>query len=161
MGHNPLGYVFIELWVKDGLLQSGKRSICVHQTALHEHVTVALEVIAGRAGWKGGHLLIEETSQALGPCAAARVRIHLVHAAHVAQLGFILAILAGAGTCLESILFTDGPRAAPIEADLSLSVAGGEVGFGLGCGALSADSITHALVSTLRLLSALVVTTLV
>lgn len=49
----------------------------------------------------------------------------------------------------------------PVEADLSLSVAGGEVGLGLRCGALGADAVTHALMSTLRLLSALLVATLV
>lgn len=49
----------------------------------------------------------------------------------------------------------------PIEADLSLSVAGCEVGLGLRRGALGTDSITHALVSALWLLSALLVTTLV
>lgn len=49
----------------------------------------------------------------------------------------------------------------PVEADLSLPVAGGEVGLGLGCGALGTDSVTHALVSALGLLSALLVTTLV
>lgn len=37
----------------------------------------------------------------------------------------------------------------PVEADLSLSVAGGEVGLGLRCGTLGTDSITHALVSAL------------
>lgn len=48
-----------------------------------------------------------------------------------------------------------------VETDLSFSVAGGEVGLGLRRGALGADAVTHALVSTLRLLSALLVTTLV
>lgn len=49
----------------------------------------------------------------------------------------------------------------PIEADLSLSVAGGEIGLGLRRGALGTDSITHALVRTLGLLPALLITTLV
>lgn len=40
-------------------------------------------------------------------------------------------------------------------------MAGGEVGLGLRCGALGTDSITHALVSALRLLSTLLITTLV
>lgn len=44
---------------------------------------------------------------------------------------------------------------------MSLAVAGGEVGLGLRCGALGADSVTHALVGTFRLLPALLVTTLV
>lgn len=49
----------------------------------------------------------------------------------------------------------------PVEADLSLSVAGGEVGLGLRRGALGADAIAHALVGTLRLLAALLVAALV
>lgn len=49
----------------------------------------------------------------------------------------------------------------PVEADLSLPVAGGEVGLGLRCGTLGTDSVTHALVSALRLLSALLITALV
>lgn len=49
----------------------------------------------------------------------------------------------------------------PVEADLSLSVAGGEVGLGLRRGALGGDAIAHALVGTLRLLSALLVAALV
>lgn len=49
----------------------------------------------------------------------------------------------------------------PVEADLGLSVAGREVGLGLRCGALRADPVTHALVSALRLLSTLLITTLV
>lgn len=65
MRHNPLCNVFIELWIEDGLLQPGEWSICIHQTALHEHVAVALEVIAWRAGWQRGHFLIEEASQTL------------------------------------------------------------------------------------------------
>ena len=40
-------------------------------------------------------------------------------------------------------------------------MAGGEVGLGLRCRALRTDSITHALMSALRLLSALLVATLV
>lgn len=40
-------------------------------------------------------------------------------------------------------------------------MAGGEVGLGLRRGALGADSVAHALVSALRLLSALVIATLV
>lgn len=40
-------------------------------------------------------------------------------------------------------------------------MAGGEVGLGLGRGALGADSVAHALVGALRLLSALLITTLV
>lgn len=44
---------------------------------------------------------------------------------------------------------------------MSLSVAGGEVGLGLRRGALGADAVTHALMSALRLLSALLVATLV
>lgn len=49
----------------------------------------------------------------------------------------------------------------PVEADLSLSVAGGEVGLGLRRGALGAVALTHAMVSALRLLSALVTASLV
>lgn len=49
----------------------------------------------------------------------------------------------------------------PVEADLSLSVAGGEVGLGLRRGALGADAIAHALMGTLGLLSALLVAALV
>jgi len=49
----------------------------------------------------------------------------------------------------------------PVEADLSFSVASGEVGLGLRCGALGTDSVTHALVSALRLFSALLIATLV
>ena len=49
----------------------------------------------------------------------------------------------------------------PVEADLSLSMAGCEVSLGLRRGALGTDAITHALVSALRLLSALLITTLV
>lgn len=79
----------------------------------------------------------------------------------MAKLSLILAILAGTGARLESILLTDGAGAAPVEADLSFSVTGGEVGLGLGCGALGADSITHALVSALGFFSALLITTLV
>lgn len=63
--HDPLGNVLIELGVEDGLLQPGERSICVHQTALHEHVAVALEFVAGRACWQRDLLLVEEASQAL------------------------------------------------------------------------------------------------
>lgn len=40
-------------------------------------------------------------------------------------------------------------------------MAGGEVGLGLRRGALGADSVAHALVGALRLLSALLITTLV
>lgn len=49
----------------------------------------------------------------------------------------------------------------PVEADLGLSVAGGEVGLGLRRGALGASSVAHALVSTLRLLPALLIAALV
>lgn len=63
--HNPLGDVLIQLWVEDGLLQPGQRPVGVHQAALHENVAVALEVVAGRARWQRGRLLIEETSQPL------------------------------------------------------------------------------------------------
>lgn len=107
------------------------------------------------------------------------------------KLGLILAVLAGTGARLESVLLADGAGAAlwgrgirtredrhplmralryysnrasvphPVEADLSLSVAGGEVGLGLRRGALGADAIAHALVGTLRLLSALLVAALV
>lgn len=44
---------------------------------------------------------------------------------------------------------------------MGLSVAGGEVGLGLGGGTLGTDAIAHAMVSTLRLLPALLITTLV
>lgn len=63
--HDPLGDVLVELGVEDGLLQPGERSVCVHQAALHEHVAVALEFVAGRAGWQRDLLLVEEASQAL------------------------------------------------------------------------------------------------
>lgn len=49
----------------------------------------------------------------------------------------------------------------PVEADLSLSVAGGEVGLGLRRGALGADAVAHALMGALRLLAALLVAALV
>lgn len=149
MGHNPLCNVLVELWVEDGLLQPGQRPICIHQAALHEHVTVALEVIARGAGRQRGHFFIEETSKTLRSCAAARVGIHLLHAAHVAKLSLILAILACTGACFQPILLTDGAGAASIEADLSISMAGGEVGLGLRCGALGTDSVAHSLVSAL------------
>lgn len=67
----------------------------------------------------------------------------------MAELSLVLAILAGTGAGLEPILFTDRARAAPVETDLGLSVAGSEVSFGLGCGALRTHSVTHALVSAL------------
>lgn len=60
--------------------------------------------------------------------------------------------------------FSPGARTSathPVEADLGLAVAGGEVGLGLGRGALGGDAVAHALVSALRLVSALLVTTLV
>lgn len=149
MGHNPLCNVLVELWVEDGLLQPGQWPVCIHQTALHEHVTVALEVIARGAGRQRGHFFIEETSQTLGASAAACVRIHLLHAAHVAKLSLVLAILACTGACFQPILLTDGTGAASIEADLSFSMAGGKVGLGLRRGALGTDSVTHSLVSAL------------
>lgn len=65
MGHDPLCNVFIELRVEDGLLQPGQRPVRIHQAALHEHVTVALEVVARRAGRQRGHFIIKETSQRL------------------------------------------------------------------------------------------------
>lgn len=111
------------------------------------------------------------------------------------ELRLVLAILAGAGAGLQSVLLADGAGAAlwgrsirtcedrrrlvptsryhsnrsseapvpphPVEADLSLSVAGGEVGLGLRRGALGADAVAHALMGALRLLSALLATTLV
>lgn len=49
----------------------------------------------------------------------------------------------------------------PVQADLSLSVAGGEVGLGLRRGALGADAVAHALMGALRLLAALLVAALV
>lgn len=67
----------------------------------------------------------------------------------MAELSLILAFLAGTGARLKPILLTDGARAAPVEADLSLSVAGGEIGLWLRCGTLGADSVTHALMSAL------------
>lgn len=45
--HYPLGNIFIEFCVEDGFLESCQRPISVHQSAPHEHVAVALEVIAG------------------------------------------------------------------------------------------------------------------
>ena len=36
----------------------------------------------------------------------------LLHAAHVAELGLVLAVLAGAGADLQTVLLTDGARAA-------------------------------------------------
>lgn len=74
--HDPLRNVLVELGVKNGLLESSERAVRIHQTALHEHVAVTLEVIAGRAGRQRGHLLVEETSQTLRPCTAACVGIH-------------------------------------------------------------------------------------
>lgn len=79
----------------------------------------------------------------------------------MAKLSLVLAVLAGTCASLEPVLLADGARAAPVEADLGLSMAGGEVGLGLRCGALGADSVTHALVSALRLLPALLIMALV
>ena len=47
----------------------------------------------------------------------------LLHAAHVAELGLVLAVLAGAGADLQTVLLTDGARAA-------LQRGGGEGGMG-------------------------------
>ena len=63
--HNPLCNVLVKLWVEDGLLQPRERPVSIHQSALHEHVTVALEVVARGAGWQCGYFFIEETSQSL------------------------------------------------------------------------------------------------
>lgn len=142
--HDPLCNVLVELGIEDGLLQPGQWSVCVHQTALHEHIAVTLEVVARRARRQRGHFLIEEASEALRAGAAARVGIHcwdearpmrfklynkgflvktllgrnkgegltLLHAAHVAKFGLVLAILASAGARLKSVLLTDGTGAA-------------------------------------------------
>lgn len=63
--HYPLCDVLIELRVEDGLLQSGQRAVRVHQPTPHEHVTVALEVVAGRPRGQRGDFLIEEPGQFL------------------------------------------------------------------------------------------------
>lgn len=47
MSHYPLCDVLVQLWVEDGLLESGQGSVCVHQATLHEHVAVSFEVVAG------------------------------------------------------------------------------------------------------------------
>lgn len=49
----------------------------------------------------------------------------------------------------------------PVQADLRVPVAGREVGFGLWGGALGRGAVTHALMSTLRLLATLLVPALV
>lgn len=74
--HYPLGDVLVQLRVEDGFLQTGQRTIGIHQTALHEDVAVALEVITGRPGLKSGDLLIEEAGEPLGAGAAAGAGVH-------------------------------------------------------------------------------------
>lgn len=56
---------------------------------------------------------------------------------------------------------TSGTSSYPVEADLRLLVAGGEVGLGLRRGALGAHSVAHSLVRALRLLPALLIAPLV
>lgn len=63
------------------------------------------------------------------------------------------------GRCQRRVTMATGPH--PVEADLRLSVAGGEVGLGLRGGALGAHAVAHALVGTLGLLPALLVASLV
>ena len=60
-----------------------------------------------------------------------------------------------------SRLETSSASTHPVEADLRLSVAGGEVGLGLRGGAHGSDSVAHSLVRTLRLVPALLVAALV
>lgn len=45
--HDPFGNIFVELCVEDGFLQSCQRPVSIHQSAPHEHVAVALELVAG------------------------------------------------------------------------------------------------------------------
>lgn len=76
--HYPLSNVLIKLRIEDCFLQPGQRSISIHQPALHENITVTFEVIAGRASLQCGHLLIEESGQALRTCTAASAGVHCV-----------------------------------------------------------------------------------
>lgn len=136
VNHYPFSNVLIELRVEDGFLQSGQRPIGIHQPALHEHVAVAFEVVAGRASLQRGHLPVEELGQALRACTAACAGVHFLHAANMAELGLILSVPTSTGTHLQPIFLTDRARTTPIKADLSFSMAGSEVGFGLRGGAL-------------------------
>lgn len=74
--HDPFGNSFVEFCVEDSLLESCQRPISIHQSAPHEHVTVALEVIAGWTGLQRYDPLVEEIGPFLRACAAAGARIH-------------------------------------------------------------------------------------
>lgn len=80
--HYPLGDVLVQLRVEDGFLQAGQRTVGVHQTALHEDVAVALEVVTGRPGLKSRDLLIEEARESLGAGAAAGAGVHCLTHTH-------------------------------------------------------------------------------
>lgn len=161
MSHYPLGDVLVKLWVKDGFLESSKRTVSVHQTTLHEHVTITFKVITGRAGLQRRHFLIKEAGETLGARTAACARVHFLHAADVTEFRLVFAVHTGAGAHLQAVLLTDGSRAHPIETDLRVSVTGCEVGFGFRGGTLSGGSVTHSLMSALRFLSTLLVAALV
>lgn len=45
--HYPFGNILIQFCIEDGFLKPGQRAVGVHQATPHEHVTVALKVIAG------------------------------------------------------------------------------------------------------------------
>lgn len=63
--HYPLCNILVEFRIEDCFLQPCQRPIGVHQTTPHEHITVALKVIAGRAGLQRRDLLVEELGQFL------------------------------------------------------------------------------------------------
>lgn len=74
--HDPLGNTFVEFCVEDGFLESRQRPVGVHQSAPHEHVTVALEVIAGRAGLQRYDGPVEEFGPFIRARAAAGAGVH-------------------------------------------------------------------------------------
>lgn len=74
--HDPLGNIFVEFCVEDGFLESCQWPISVHQSAPHEHVAVALEVVAGRAGLQRYDRPVEELGPFVRARAAAGAGVH-------------------------------------------------------------------------------------
>lgn len=58
--HDPLRNILVEFRIEDGFLEPRQRSISVHQTAPHEHVAVALEVIARGSRLQRGDFVVEK-----------------------------------------------------------------------------------------------------
>lgn len=115
----PLEDVLVDIWVKDGILETGERPVRVYTHAAVEGVAVA--VVGVTWGAYVAHLLVVGELSQQGRTLAS-VGLALLLATQVAQV-----VILRAQTVYHRVFQTWRPHTHPIDADLRVAIAVGEV----------------------------------